>query len=280
MMSGTRRSSPQSPPPITLPARAEASRGAVGVGEERAAEGGGHELRAALGAGVGVVAAHRLVLAVAPLPLAVLVALVGGDVDDHAHARPSRAHGVEHVDRSHHVGLVGLARLGEGAAHQRLGGHVEHHLRARPRERRGDRVGVADVAATLSHARAHLRQLDTATGSVGTPTREAGHLGAQRLQPQRQPGALEAGVAGEQHAPAAPEVGVHGSTGAPACRRSARPTSATAPRPSPTAPPAGCGRAACPSPARSPRGGRQASWPSRASARSGSCSQTVVVAVE
>ena len=74
--SGSRRSSPQSPPPMTLPARALATAGASPAPKNERAVGGGHQLGAALGARVGVVAAHRLVLAVAPHPLAVLVALV------------------------------------------------------------------------------------------------------------------------------------------------------------------------------------------------------------
>ena len=93
--SGTSRSAAQSPPPITLPARAVAMRDAVlgvprGV-EEGIAVGGGDEFGAALAAAVGIVAAHRVVLAIAPEPFAVLVALVAGDDDHRADGRRRRA---------------------------------------------------------------------------------------------------------------------------------------------------------------------------------------------
>ena len=48
------------------------------------AVGGGDDLGAGLGAGVGIVAAERIGLAVGPEPFLVLVALVGGDDDDGA----------------------------------------------------------------------------------------------------------------------------------------------------------------------------------------------------
>ena len=51
-------------------------------GKVRLAEGGADDLGAGLAAGVGVVAAERIGLAVGPDPLLVLVTLVGGDGDD------------------------------------------------------------------------------------------------------------------------------------------------------------------------------------------------------
>ncbi len=72
-------------------------------------------------------APHRLGLSVAPLPLPVLVALVGRDHEHHPHVGPG-ADGVEDVDRSHHIDLEGLPGLGERAPHERLGGHVDHNL--------------------------------------------------------------------------------------------------------------------------------------------------------
>ena len=85
MQSGSSRSSAQSPPPITLPARAVATPTTPlpWIGEERAPVRRCHQFGAALGTAVGIMAAHRLDLAIGPRPFAVLVALVAGH-DDHA----------------------------------------------------------------------------------------------------------------------------------------------------------------------------------------------------
>ncbi len=152
-------------------------------------------------------AAHRLVLAIAPLPLAVLVALVGGHVYENAHPLSIRAHRVEHVDRAHHVRRVSLGGLSERAAHERLGRHVDHHLRLGRAQHGDEGVAVTDIAADALHALPHPRQL-IQRGIGRDIDREARHPGAERLQPERQPSPLEAGVPGQQHAAVAPEVGV------------------------------------------------------------------------
>ena len=92
--SGTSRSAAQSPPPITLPARAVATPTPC-----RRSSGRRYDARydAVTSSAqpllllVGIVAAERVVLAVAPDPLAVLVALVAGDDDDGAHASAAGA---------------------------------------------------------------------------------------------------------------------------------------------------------------------------------------------
>jgi len=58
--------------------------GEFGEGEEGLAVGGGDDLSAGLGAGVRVIAAEGISLAIAPDPFLVLIALVGGDGDDGA----------------------------------------------------------------------------------------------------------------------------------------------------------------------------------------------------
>src|ERR1017187_8070126 len=83
----------------------------AGDGEVGLAEGCGDNLGAGLGAGVGVVAAQGIGLAVGPDPLAVFVALVGGDADDGADGRGA-ADGIEHAGSADDVGLVSADGVG------------------------------------------------------------------------------------------------------------------------------------------------------------------------
>ena len=200
--------------------------------------------------------AHRLVLAVAPLPLAVLVALVRGDVDHDAHVARS-AHGVEHVHGAHHVGLVGLARVEVGAAHERLRGHVDDDLRPRPRDRRArpprSRARPPRSHSTASPTRARLVQRRL----VGTSSERPVTPRAERRSQSDSQLALEARVAGQQHAAPAPEVRIYVLIPRPPGRAARLPELlelvAVAQR---------VHRAA-----RSPRGGTTASSPSRGEAR-------------
>ena len=178
------------------------------LGQERRAVGRGHQFRTGLAAAVRVVAAHRLVFTVAPDPFAVLVALVGGDIDDGAHAA-GRAGSFEHVHRAHHVGGVGGHRRAVRQAHQRLRRQVQHDLRLAALHGAAHGVEIADVAQGRLQAVGHPRLVEQA-GRGGRCQRQALHLGAQRLQPQGQPTALEAGVTGEEDALAVPEVWGHG----------------------------------------------------------------------
>src|SRR6185503_931508 len=114
---------------------------AVG-GEERVAVGRGDELRAGLAVAVGIPAALRLVLAVAPFPFAVLVDLVRGHVDRDAHVI-GLPYGVEHVHGAHHVGRVRPHRVDVGAPYQRLGRHVDDDLGALHGERLAHGYGIA-----------------------------------------------------------------------------------------------------------------------------------------
>ena len=100
-----------------------------------------------------------------------------------------------------------LDRLGDRAAHQRLGGEVQHDLRVGRRDRRAHRVADrADRRGAKSRSRPTSARSNSAGVCVGRE-REAGDVGAEPLEPQRRPAALEAGVAGEQHPAAAPELG-------------------------------------------------------------------------
>ena len=124
--SGTSRSSDQSPPPMTLPARAEATRQRPSwKNDRRMADVTSSAQR--LARAVRVVPAQRVVLGVGPVELAVLVALVAGDHHDGSH-RGNPAHGVEDVRGAHDVRLVGRDRLPVRPPDERLGGEVEDDL--------------------------------------------------------------------------------------------------------------------------------------------------------
>ena len=78
--------------------------------KERTAIGGGYQFGASLAAAVRIVAAHRLMLTVGPVPLLIFVALVAGDDDDGAHAG-SVADGFQKVNGAEDVDRVGLDRF-------------------------------------------------------------------------------------------------------------------------------------------------------------------------
>ena len=169
----------QSPPPMTLPARAEASRGAVGAGEERAPVRRGDQLGARLAAAVGVVAAHRLVLAVAPVPARGSRSTCRVVTIDHGAHAVGGAHGLEHVarcpsrwSRRSRAGRVATRRTSGCAARWKTtsGRALAHHA-AHARRRRARR-------RTSWHDRRRRAPARTATAR-SEREREAGHLGAQ-----------------------------------------------------------------------------------------------------
>ncbi len=196
---------------MTLPARAEATATwccdvAVGM-KERAAIGGGDQLGAAFAAAVGIVSAHRLVLAIGPVPLLILVALVAGDDDDGADARRA-ADGVEQMDGAEHVDRVGLHRALVGEAHQRLRGHVDDDLGREVAHGGFQRGQVANVPANGLELAVQVEQAIEAR--LGRRIeRVAADLGSHREQPEGEPTALEAGVPGKENLAGFPEVRVH-----------------------------------------------------------------------
>ena len=224
MMSGIRRSSPQSPPPITLPARAVATATPLSVREERVAVGGGDELRAGLAVAVGIPAALRLVLAVAPFPLAVLVDLVGGHVDRRRARRRSAARRRARSrcpSRWTRRCPPGRRRSAAPAAGPPCGSRPRAAARRTPRARASvSRMSPSMlVIASPMPASSYMRRAARRAGGVPD------HFGAQALEPQAQPAALEAGVPGHEHSARAPErrVGYHVFHGAcPVAQRSSR----------------------------------------------------------
>ena len=181
--------------------------GGVEVGRAIA---GGHQFGASLAVAVGVIAAHGFVLAVAPDPFAVFVALVGGYVHHGAHARRV-AHAFQQVHGAHDVRGVGLHRVVVGVAHQGLGRQVQHDLGSRGLHGGLHGGQVTDIADDRGHAfgNAGLRKQ---TGLGGGGQGVACDLRSHLLQPERQPASLEAGVAGQEDAFAAPELRIHAHT--------------------------------------------------------------------
>ena len=159
------------------------------------------QLRAALAVGVGVETVQRLVLAVAPGPLVVVVDLVGGDVQHRAGRSAlllGQPHTFQQVDRTHNVRLIGVARVLVAVAHDGLRGQVQHNVGLRRVKSGLQRVKVADVADDAVHL-----VLDAGDGEKVRLRRRlqavARDLGPGHQQHLAEPAALEAGVTGDEH---------------------------------------------------------------------------------
>ena len=147
--------------------------------EERVAIGCRDQFGAAFAAAVRVEAAHGFVLTVTPHPFFVLVALVGGDVDDGTHGG-RLAHGFQKIYGAHDIGGIGLDRVDIGAAHQRLRGHVNNDIGRGLSHGIGQPGAIADVADDGCHALRHLRHFKQA-GVGGWRQHIAGDLGTELL---------------------------------------------------------------------------------------------------
>ena len=163
--------------------------------EERFAPGGDGEFGAGLARAVGIVAAERVFLAIAVVPLAVFVALVRGDEDGGA-GLGEFAQGLEHVDGAEHIGLPGLDRQAVGAAHEWLRGEVKDEIGVRLTDRVADGHWIADVAENVADARLERELLEKRGGGVRRK-REAVDVGAQGQEPFGEPASLEARDAGD-----------------------------------------------------------------------------------
>ena len=104
-------------------ARPGRGNGGPSVLEKAALVAVGHQLRAGLGVGVGVVAVQRLVLPITPGPLLILIHFIRGHVQKGLDAGMG-PHALQNVDRTHNVGLVGIDRLLIAGPHDGLGGQV------------------------------------------------------------------------------------------------------------------------------------------------------------
>ena len=102
------------------------------------------KIRTGLAAGVGVEAAHRLVLAVPPDPFAVFVALVRSHVDNGLD-RTAAAHGLKQVNRAHDVGGVSLGRDIIRIPNQWLGRHMDDCFRSDFFDSPGQACGISHI---------------------------------------------------------------------------------------------------------------------------------------
>ncbi|MNZ71465.1 hypothetical protein D3C78_898280 [compost metagenome] len=119
--------------------------------EERLSVGGCQQLHAALAVAVRIMPTHRLVFTIAPLPLAVLITLVGGDIDNAAQIR-ALARSLQHMQATHHVGGIGFHRLAIGQPHQWLSCHVNKQVGVEAGHTAGDGLQIADIANLGLHA--------------------------------------------------------------------------------------------------------------------------------
>ena len=169
-----------------------------------AAIGGDGQLGGGLAGAVGVVAAKGVVFTIGAEPLAVFIALIGGDEDRGADAvaglvaRLEPAQGVEQMHSAHDVGGVGLDRLAVGQAHQGLRGQMEDDIRLGDEDALRQGVAVADVQDVMFQAFGKPKLVKERGLGVGRQG-DTDDAGAEHEQPFAEPGAFEAGVAGNQY---------------------------------------------------------------------------------
>ena len=162
------------------------------------------QLCTALAVGVGVVATHGLVFSVAPDPFLVLVALVGGDVDNGLDGARLACR-LQHVDRAHHVGCIGFDGLLVGQPHQWLCRHVDDDFRLELVHLGLHSSKVTDVGDAVLHALRYPSNVKQCRVTWWRQ-RDAAQVRPHGLQPQAQPTSLEAGVTRQQDAFALPEL--------------------------------------------------------------------------
>ena len=87
-----------------------------------------HQLRAALGIGIRIIAIQWVVFPVAPDPFLVVVDLVGGYVEHAAHCI-AHPYTFQQIHRTHHVGFIGVARFPVAVTNDGLCRQMQHNLR-------------------------------------------------------------------------------------------------------------------------------------------------------
>ena len=137
----------------------------------------GDDLGGGLGGGVGVLAAKRIVFGERPAGLAIVVDLVGGD-DEDALERRAIAQRVEQMREAKRVDRDRLDRLGDGAAHQRLGREMEHDFRVGRRHGGAHGLRIAQIAEVRIEIAADVGEMKERGVCVGgereaSPTRRS-----------------------------------------------------------------------------------------------------------
>ena len=163
-------------------------------------------------------ASDGVFFAVAVYPLTILIAFVGGDYD-HDTVAVGLPHGLEQIDSPHHVGGIGLHRLGVGCPDNRLGRQVENARRLRLLHRHRQRSLVPHISRHVTQA-AFEAQLHEERRRGRRRKTVPDDLRAEHEQPFGQPRALEARMAGHQHPLAAVPIAeclIHGQIFQGAC---------------------------------------------------------------
>ena len=118
---------------------------AVAALGQRRAIGGCDQFGAGFGSAVGILAAERVLLAIAPHPILVAINLVGGDADDGLDVwhEPRR---LEHMRGAQRIGRESLDRIGKGFRNQRLRGKMDDDRRPMPLNSGPNGSEIADIA--------------------------------------------------------------------------------------------------------------------------------------
>jgi len=151
MASGIRRSSAQSPPPITFPARAAATAtpfSARYASRYAPITTSAAALLALYGSSartVRIVSAEDICLPVGIGVLKVLVDLVGGD-GNHNAKRMQRPQGIQDICGALHIGREGRQRVAIAGPHKGLRCQVKYDFWIRPADQFGKRLRGTDVA--------------------------------------------------------------------------------------------------------------------------------------
>ena len=175
-------------------------RAPLGIGKEAVLVGMSHQLGTRLGIAVGVEAVEFLVLAVAPVPLAVQVDLVGRHVQKRLDA-VGGAHALEDVDRPHDVRLVSVGGILVRIANNRLRRKVQHHFGFRFVKGLLEGRLVADIADDRTDIARDVRNLEQRRIRRRFK-RIARHLSSRVREHLAEPAPLEAGMARHKDAPA------------------------------------------------------------------------------
>ena len=158
--SGISRSSDQSPPPITFPARAVASNTSTAFRrEERTTIGSTQNFCARLAAAVRIVSPQRIRFSIPPPPFSIEVALVGRHHHDGTNGGQG-ANAFQEMGSSEHIGRVGSYRIDIRAPHQRLRCKMKNNLWCKLAHGTIKPGGVSHISTDIVHEGANTCGLE------------------------------------------------------------------------------------------------------------------------
>jgi len=178
--------------------------GVIRRSEERVSKRGRHQFCTSLAAAVWVKTSHSVVLSVAPIQLAILVALVTRHHDDRANGG-NLADLVKQMSCSHHIRRVRTDRILIRLAHDGLCSQVKHHLRRCGTDRSLQRIAISHVTDRGAHPLRDAAKLEEGWLGVGRECVPM-YLRTESLQPKAEPTSLESSMPGEEDATSGPEL--------------------------------------------------------------------------